>query len=61
MVSSLLIPFFCILKGIKIKYPLVLILAPLFITIYFDIMKNIEGELYNEIEYKHTKHSKKLF
>ncbi|MDC2984569.1 hypothetical protein OAY83_00685 [Candidatus Marinimicrobia bacterium] len=39
MVSSLLIPFFCILKGIKIKYPLVLILAPLFITVYFDIMK----------------------
>ena len=39
MVSALLVPFFCIISGIKVKHPLFLILAPLLVTLYFDIIK----------------------
>ncbi len=39
MVSGLLIPFICILFNIKIRYPLILILFPLILTLIWDIVQ----------------------
>ena len=39
MVTGLLIPFICILLNIKIKYPVILILFPILLTLVWDIMQ----------------------
>ena len=39
MVSGLLIPFICILFNIKIRYPLILILLPLILTLVWDMVQ----------------------
>ena len=39
MVSGLLIPFICILFNVKIKYPFILILLPILLTLIWDIIQ----------------------